>query len=297
MNAIIILEIKIVRALEEVLKMKYEDFYRKVKTKDEKDFGYYQFDSLSELANITEQHVGKTLFPNDVKTSEFSKESFAGTTNLPEAINLLRYGWDDGTNQLNEKLKVNIQTQNKKSLRSEYNIAGGNACVARYLQGVPQNMINQRLIEKKNKIITLSKCISWKGSVSAKEILEESTKLIQLILNLESQGYRVNCNIIDVTCLESYPIDSVVTKIKIKNSSERLNIHRMSFALIHPSMLRRIIFKLIENDEHIYNKQRYSIGYGMPVYFTNSDILSTVITLKNMVIGDIKEIEKIIITK
>ena len=52
-------------------------------------------------------------------------------------------------------------------------------------------------------------------------------------------------------------------KVRIKNSSERLNLSKVSFPLVHPSFLRRICFKWIETNEHATTL--FNHGYGVPL--------------------------------
>jgi hypothetical protein len=48
-------------------------------------------------------------------------------------------------------------------------------------------------------------------------------------------------------------------RIKVKDSSQRMNLKQLAFPLAHPSMFRRIVFALIERLEDCKN---FGEGYG-----------------------------------
>ena len=92
---------------------------------------------------------------------------------------------------------------------------------------------------------------------SAETIRTESVKVLQLVNRLEKQGYRVNLNVI----FGSEKRNTVVTKVRIKSSSQKLNIKQTAFPLVHPSMLRRIIFAVWERSEEC-SYGGFEYGYG-----------------------------------
>lgn len=238
--------------------MKYKDFLRKTKSGKM----VYTFESLNDLAKITEEHKGVCNFANSrAEGTGPSREEFTGTKNLDEAINLLKFGWDKGVEDLSKKIDL---ATNSRTIKSEYNVVGGNCSVPRYLQGIPTNMILQKYVEKKDKVITICKNISYSSYITKNQILDESAKAIQVVQKLEAQGYKVNLYVIFAGNNHNDGNKEIIVKLKIKSSSERLNLKKMSFPLMHPSFLRRIVLKLIENDEYI-TPHRWSHNYGFPI--------------------------------
>ena len=59
----------------------------------------------------------------------------------------------------------------------------------------------------------------------------------------------------------------VICKVKIKGANERLNISKLSFPMVHPSMLRRLFFRFIEVHSEV--TEGFVGGYGRPVSFTD----------------------------
>ena len=52
-------------------------------------------------------------------------------------------------------------------------------------------------------------------------------------------------------------------RIRIKGADEKLNISKTAFPLIHPSMLRRLIFRFIEVYPDVTSN--FTSTYGMPI--------------------------------
>lgn len=86
--------------------------------------------------------------------------------------------------------------------------------------------------------------------------------MLQLVNNLEKQGYRVILNV-TMICKSSQGNIILCNKVRIKNASERLNLSKISFPIVHSSYLRRIIFRWIETFE--YTTKPFDNKYGVPV--------------------------------
>ena len=194
-------------------------------------------------------------------------EEFNSISELVNTINsrnynpkedLLLHGWTEESEKLNNLLKLKVS--NVKQTKTTYDVAGFQCSVPRYLQGIPTSMINQKIVTKKQKNIIITKFVAYSGYVNKETIENESVKVLQLVNSLEKQGYRVTLNVL----LGSYKKDTALAmKVRIKNSSERLNLSKVSFPLVHPSFLRRICFKWIETNEHA--TKSFNCGYGVPL--------------------------------
>ena len=165
--------------------------------------------------------------------------------------------------RLNTKLqRMNVSKQTKQ--KTVYDVCGYQCSVPRYLQGIPTNMINHKVVTKKQKVITITKSVSYSFYVSKEKIEEESIKVLQLVNSLEKQGYRVILNVMIV----SKKGDTIIAnKVRIKNANERLNLSKVSFPMVHPSYLRRINIRWIERFE--YTTKAYNECYGSPMRFSD----------------------------
>lgn len=190
---------------------------------------------------------------------------FTQTKSFEEATELLKNGWEDMAKKLTKKLdaKKTEVFYGKRQINT-YDVCGYQASVPRYLQGIPTNMINKKNVPVKQKVITVNKCINYSGNTSTETIVEESVKALQIVKKLEAQGLRVNLNVI----LGSQKDVSIACKVRIKSANERMNISKLAFCLVHPSMLRRMLFRYIEVCPHVTREFIY--GYGRPIQ--NSDM-------------------------
>lgn len=226
-----------------------------------------EYNSISEfIQTINSRSQNPEITSKQSKTGSFS---FTGTNDYSEAENLLLHGWVEESEKLNEMLK--LKAIKEKSVKNIYDVAGFQCSVPRYLQGIPTNMINQKVVTKKQKVITITKNISYSACVKKETIEQESIKVLQLVNNLEKQGYRV---ILNVTLITKSKNENIIlcNKVRIKNASERLNLSKISFPMVHPSYLRRILFKWIETFE--CTTKQFNKSYGFPVKcITFNDII------------------------
>lgn len=217
-----------------------------------------EYNSISELVKAINSRSQNPKITS--KTSEDVGYTFTGTHSYNEAENLLLHGWIEESEKLNEMLKLKVLKE--KSVKNTYDVAGFQCSVPRYLQGIPTNMINQKLVTKKQKVITITKNISYSTFVGKETIEEESVKVLQLVNNLEKQGYRVILNV-TMICKSKKGGIILCNKVRIKNASERLNLSKVSFPMVHSSYLRRIMFRWIETFE--YTTKSFDNNYGVPV--------------------------------
>lgn len=186
-------------------------------------------------------------------------EEFSGTESMEAAISLLKGGWDTKARKIKGKMQKPLTGANKGH-RNVYDVVGYQACVPRYLQGIPTSMVRSIPAQKKDKIINIYKNTAYSYKISTDEILEQSLKVLNLVDRLEQDGYRVNL----------YTITKSVGRrctwqfsLRIKQSSQRLNIKQTAFPLCHPSMLRRIIAGCVCIPEELEHKYLYD-GFGAP---------------------------------
>lgn len=187
---------------------------------------------------------------------------FTKTRDFSEAVELFKNGWSDMANKLVQKLKV-IESKTEPTMkpRTCLGVQGYQAIVPLYLMGVPNNMVTKKMTPVKQKVITLNKSIGYNGRVSADQIIEESIKAMQIVKKLEAQGYRCNLNIVLGTTA-GYPSKQFIVKVRIKSANEKLNVSKLAFPLVHPSMLRRLFFRFIEVYPNVTNS--FVCGYGRP---------------------------------
>ena len=221
-----------------------------------------EFKSIEEFYNYLCNTPVNDAFKNRELKSKTGRPEFTKTNSYEEAVELMKYGWEDMAKELNQKLAAksrNVVYGNRQV--NKFDVCGYQASVPRYLQGIPTNMISKKNIPVKEKVVTINKSVTYAGRVSIKDIISESVRVLQIVKKLEVQGVKANINVIFGTEKAGRKI---ICKIRVKNANERLNISKLAFCLVHPSMLRRIIFRFVE--VYPYTTNYFVIGYGSPMY-------------------------------
>lgn len=220
-----------------------------------------EFDSLNEFESyITNTPLNETFRWQKLSSTDGSY-GFTQTNSYEEATKLFKDGWSSMAQDITKKLKV-IQNQvvDAHVQKVLYDVVGFQASVPRYLQGIPTSMVNKKLVPVKQRVITLDKDISYNCGITTAQIIEASVQTLQLIKKIEAQGIRVNLNLVwGVTAGDT----KEVAKIRLKSANERLNISKLAFPLVHPSMLRRLCFRYLEVAPTV--TKSYTWGYGAPM--------------------------------
>lgn len=221
-----------------------------------------EFDSLREFYDYLVKTPFNEAFCWAKHSSVDGDKWWTKTESFEEAVSLFKNGWSDMASKLVQKLKV-IESKTEPTMkpRNTLSVCGYQAVVPLYLQGVPNNMMNKKMVPVKQKVITLNKSIDYHGGVKADQIVEESIKAMQIIKKLEAQGYRCNLNIVLGTSA-GYPEKQFLIKVRIKSANEKLNVSKLAFPLVHPSMLRRLFFRFIEVYPNV--TKSFVSGYGHP---------------------------------
>lgn len=220
-----------------------------------------EFSSLNDFETyITNTPLNETFRWANLASVSGSEE-FTGTHSYEQAVEMFKNGWQSKAEELTKKLKV-IQNQviDAQVQKVLFDVVGFQASVPRYLQGIPTNMVNKKLVPIKQKIVTINKDISYNCGITTEQIVEASIQTLQLVKRIEAQGIRVNLNLIwGVKASGS----NELVKIRLKSANERVNISKLAFPLVHPSMLRRLCFRYLEVAPTV--KHDYLYGYGSPM--------------------------------
>ena len=213
-----------------------------------------EFDSLKEFYDyICNTPINEALRWSKLSSNKKSS-TWSGTSTFEEATELFKNGWTYGAQNLTRKLKiVEADKQVQTTYKNILSMAGYQAIVPLYLNGVPNNMVNKKLVPIKQKVLTINKAISCSASVSSETLQAESVKCFQIIKKIEASGIRVNLNLLIST-------GHVCVKIRLKSANEKLNISKLAFPLVHTAMLRRLYFRFIETYPTI--PKSFTFGYG-----------------------------------
>lgn len=253
-----------------------------------------QFDSLQEFY----KYICDTPFNEAFRWVDHSSVTgdkyWTKTESFTEAVELFKNGWSDMATKLVQKLKViESKTEPHMKPRNKLDVCGYQAIVPLYIQGVPNNMMNKKMVPVKQKVITVNKSLDYNGMTSSNKIIDESIKAMQIIKKLEAQGFRCNLNIVlGTTAGWGSDAKQFIIKVRIKSANEKMNISKLAFPLVHPSMLRRLFFRFIEVYPNV--TKNFVSGYGHPATSTEMrHVFKSEYLLPNFIKKDVNTINTI----
>ena len=223
-----------------------------------------EFNSLEEFYRyICETPLNDTFRFSRLASIE-SDERFTNTKSFEEACDLFKNGWTQMSETLKNRLKVEGKFEPTLTSKNVQDVQGYHPIVPLYLMGVPNNMVSRKMVPMKQKIVTLNKSFDYNCRVKVEQIIDESIKALRIIQKLESQNYRVNLNIIIGVSggIGKHSDEKYFIKIRLKSANEKLNISKLSFPMVHPSMLRRLYFRFMEVYPGV--SEYFRTGYGTP---------------------------------
>lgn len=226
-----------------------------------------EFGHFDEFADAVE--FGQIPCPDMGQASETGRKDFTGTRDYAEAIHLLRNGWNDGANKMDAAKEAVIKTLSHKTIETEYDVSGSFVDVGRFLSGEPENMVDFKE-QASHKMISIGLNVCVSSRVSQETIFSRGAAVLALIEAFEKSGASVQVNLFEV--IDSNGSESgwlSVYKIPLKDFGTLVDTDRLAFCIAHPSFLRRLIFRINEQEprkirEIFGHKTGGYGGYGTP---------------------------------
>ena len=185
----------------------------------------------------------------DCHDSDRNSEKFAGTKDFAEAAELFRNGWDAGLTKIKAGKGGDFSSPAPRALVRNYYVG---ACpnVPRALQGLPDAMRQVYRTPQKQKVVTIFVDMCVSGTLDKDRYQKVGGYIYQAIKAIEEQGTRVEIitGFADSIGTTRWAAEELIVcpEITLKKASETLDAGRLSFALVHVGMFRRLCFKYIE---------------------------------------------------
>ena len=223
---------------------------------------YENFESISQMLSVINGRKNNSAM-SGCMSSERNGKSFTGTNSYKEAVDLITNGWEEPLDKMKKATAKNIKTNvaRQKSLPST-GIVGYAPCVPNAILGVPNSMITTDRIPSKVKAITLTYAISVNCGWSESQITKCGITALNIVNDLELDGYRVGLNV-EFMAANSDKETSIAT-VKVKDWRQPMDIKKLAFPIVNPSMFRRFGFKWLETCPQVTD-YGYSGGYGIPI--------------------------------
>lgn len=209
------------------------------------------------MLDYIDNNPASGFFANQVLGSVFGSEDFTGTKTIDDANNLLINGYHDGAARVKKHMGKPDISGGRRVLYNS--VVGFAPNVPAYIQGSPLSMINARKTRAPQRVVTICYNSAVGICVSAAQIEEAAAKLFNIVAGLEASGCRVDLWVLLLCKKHNEDINAA---LKIKSSSQPLNLLKMIYPVIHPSFLRRHGLALIERAGVIGDAWG---NYGSPV--------------------------------
>ena len=242
-------------------------YNKTVSTKNHKNYklNIERYESAMEVVKHCRERSITSSYFDDKSTDTFSK-SWEGVSSYDEALDYLNNGYQPTVDKLKETVKIN-KTGDSKRIKFENNVCGFAPIVPLALNRVPNSMINMTMKQIKCKVVDIYYDMTCSCSTSPETIIENGQKLLGAIMALEKQGYKFNLFAVQTYSGSS---DADMLIVKIKSSSNPIDLKRMSFPLTHAGFFRVIGFDWYSKTPH--GKYRSSYGHALSYEFNRLEL-------------------------
>lgn len=218
---------------------------------------FKRYDSLKAFNEYLNAGTTQPAFSDKSHTNG---EQFTGTNSYEDAERKMMQGDSELQKKIEEAgvAQTRIKVQNRVQRRQTYSsVVGAVPNVPAYISGAPNNMIANRMVKTKKKVLNIGYSMTVSGDVDKNDIIKASAKIVSAILNIEASGVRVNLYTLFCSKKKSHTIG---LSLKVKDSSRKIDTLRMAYPLAHSSFLRRQCFRWEEVTENV--PDCYACGYG-----------------------------------
>lgn len=230
------------------------------------------FDNWGEFLGHVARPIPRHCSTRDSETQPYS---FNKTSSYRDALDLAQNGWPEGIAQIKELSAQIFDLISHKIIRYDpyHDVEGAMIDIARYIDGEPECWIafeeNKTQAPASSDLITLVFNASASAGVRTEVMERKGAAITALTECLEFAGKRVKVVFVGCTSRHSKSGEFFVT---IKEFDQPLDMDRLAFALIHPSMFRRLTLRCIELMPEAYQCIA-NTSYGSPAdVVTDADI-------------------------
>lgn len=223
-----------------------------------------RFDSIHQLLSVLESRKENKVFENESPSSKTGSQSFTRTKSYEEAMDLIRNGWTEPLAQIKKGVEKGFKSNGTlEKSRPQTGIVGYAPCVPNAILGLPNSMIMTEKTASKVKAVTILFCLSVNASVDEEDILKSGILVLNIINDLELQGYRVKLDVEFFSSRQGNDICSA--RVNVKDWRQPMDLKKLAFPIANPSMFRRFGFRWLETYPQLENRG-YANGYGRDIF-------------------------------
>lgn len=226
----------------------------------------FRFESMGEVIDAA---GAECKLENDDRASRRDAQAkWSGTPTYEAAENLARHGYPDirpEVDRLAADLVGSIAELIDDEFAYHFDVSGAEVDVALYLAGEPECMLETHLepMPTRGRLVKLWVSVSANCQISPEQILHRGAAVVALTQLLAMAGNHIEIWV-SLDNHSGKPWEGrdhhLSLQARIKAASDPLDIDAISFALAHPSFLRRILFSVLE---HAATRVRQRFGLGL----------------------------------
>jgi hypothetical protein len=179
-------------------------------------------------------------------SSHNRNREWTGVGSFDEALQVAASGWHDVRADMDILLSnIREQFRNVEGLvpRMRFDVAGGEVCIDRYLDGEPEHM-REAMLEtapRLGRAVRIAVQTSTSGGVDASVILARGTAVCALVEALALCG--IGCEVWAINSISGCDMG-----VRLSSASDPLDMDAIAFGIAHPAMQRCIYFGLQEQE-------------------------------------------------
>ena len=223
---------------------------------------YKRFESVGEFSAYLAKGTTKPEFDGYNAATEVSNKrtKFTGTESYEQADNLLLYGDRELAEKLEmagvRQMRLKLQRQKpKRVIRAS--VVGFAPHVPNFIAGIPTAMLDVKEKRAPQKVVTIYYNCSVRWQVKSEDIIKATANLMAAAMQIEANGTRVNMY---VSCICEAGGQYFCATVKVKDAGQHFDTLKMTYPLVHTSMQRRHMFRLMEVQPGL--STRFADGYG-----------------------------------
>lgn len=223
---------------------------------------FRQLDSIGEMVDAM-QHAPEQQKQSGLRAAslEIDEWRWSDTKTMDEALELARYGWEEGRQHLRQavgRIALDQLVGRRPIVESRLDFAGDEVDIGAYLHGEPEHMVDYQVRQDTHgKQAMMYVNASVASRVSSERIMQRGGALYAAIEALRTEGYSLGLTMVDSTKNNRFS-HYTEYQIPVVQPGEYLDIDTAAFCLAHPAFLRRGVFAL---NEHESNDIRYAMGF------------------------------------
>lgn len=224
-----------------------------------------RFDSVFQFTEHLNHAQPNSLWRKiELDSDHADDEGKVGTNSYAEAQTLFAYGDKESMNLIKKTagrsgLKGNGEFARTSSVLS---VVGSMPHIAAYVAGSPRCMI-RRTEEKRtsSKVLNILYNCAFPWKASKEDIIKQGVEVLSFVNDAERKGYR--CNLY-ASVFAKKGEESVAMMVRIKSSSQMLDLLKTAYPIINPSFLRRHYFRFLETEPEVTERD-WVRSYGRPL--------------------------------